>query len=333
MVARVYAVGVDGGASKTVALIGNENGKVLGRGKSGSSNYHNIGTYAAARAVKKAASEAQKQAGLNGRRPEVAVVALAAVDSAKDRAAASRFVQRAKIAKRSYVVHDSVAALYAATGGRPGIIVISGTGCVAAGVNKSGDYVRAGGWGYLVDDEGSAYDIGRKALMKAFRMLDGRDLPTQLLSLFKKKFRVKSLEEALNLIYANGMSVEQIAHLAPLISRAAFHDRACREILNDAGVKLAELACAVARRLKMTRDAVPIAVVGGNFKSGRHLLRPFEARIRKEIPRAQILELKIEPAQGALALAVSELTSKSRSGTPPTSEWLRYVGLNAGTIQ
>jgi len=311
MVAGRYVVGVDGGASKTVALIGTESGKVLGRGESGPSNYHNVGAAAASRAIKKAVIEAQKQTGLREVRPETAVVALAAVDSEIDRAVALRFVRRTKIARTSYVVHDSVAALYAATQGKPGIIVISGTGCVAAGVNEAGEYARAGGWGYLIDDEGSAFDIGRKALTRAFRMLDGRARPTNLISILKRNFQVKMLEDALSLIYANGVSVEEVARLASLVSRAASRDKVCKEILNNAGITLAELACAVARRLCMTDDSFKVATVGGSFKSGRHLLKPFTARIKSECPRARVIRLKVEPARGAFLLAASELLNRS----------------------
>jgi N-acetylglucosamine kinase-like BadF-type ATPase len=311
MVAGRHVVGVDGGASKTVALIGTESGKVLGRGESGPSNYHNVGAAAASRAIKKAVIEAQKQTGLREVRPETAVVALAAVDSEIDRAVALRFVRRTKIARTSYVVHDSVAALYAATQGKPGIIVISGTGCVAAGVNEAGEYARAGGWGYLIDDEGSAFDIGRKALTRAFRMLDGRARPTNLISILKRNFQVKMLEDALSLIYANGVSVEEVARLASLVSRAASRDKVCKEILNNAGITLAELACAVARRLCMTDDSFKVATVGGSFKSGRHLLKPFTARIKSECPRARVIRLKVEPARGAFLLAASELLNRS----------------------
>src|SRR3989304_5963934 len=161
-----FVVGVDGGGTKTVALVGTVRGRVLGRSESGSSNYHNVGPIAASKAISRAVIEAQRQAGLVGRKAEIAVVALAAVDSVKDRMAAERFVRAAKIARKSIVVHDSLGALYAATRGSPGIVIISGTGCVAAGINKAGKHCRASGWGYIVDDEGSGYDIGRENFQK-----------------------------------------------------------------------------------------------------------------------------------------------------------------------
>lgn len=321
-----YVVGVDGGASKTVALVGNSQGRILGRGESGPSNYHNIGVARAGEAVRSAIIEAKRQAGLRRIKPEIAVVALAAVDSAADRRVARRFIRRLKIAKTSFVVHDSVAALYAATQGKPGIVVISGTGCVAAGISEAGEYVRVGGWGFLIDDEGSAFDTGRKALTEAFRMMDGRANGTKLTSVLKRRFRVKTLDNILSIIYANGMNVEKIAALAPLVSKTARHDKVCREILNEAGTALAELVCTVARRLKMTCDSFQVATIGGNFKAGRYLFQPFVTRISKECPHTRIVRLRVEPARGAFLLAASELRSRDSPLSPfRTYKWLRHA--------
>jgi N-acetylglucosamine kinase-like BadF-type ATPase len=307
-----YVIGIDGGATKTVALIGTENGRILGRGESGPSNYHNIGATAAGAAIKLAVKRARQQAGIRNK-AEVAVVALAAVDSPRDKATVLRLIKSTRIARRRLVVHDSLAALQAATRGRPGIIVISGTGCVAAGLNEAGQYARAGGWGYLVDDEGSAYDIGAKALRSAFRMLDGRSPRTKLTLALMRRFRVKTLEDALVQIYSGRFGVDAIAGLTPLISKLATSDRVCRSILKDAGVSLAGLACAVAKRLTMKDGAFTVSLVGGTFKAGRRLLQPFRARVRKECPRARIEIMKIEPAAGAFSFAVSEVRAKMGS--------------------
>jgi N-acetylglucosamine kinase-like BadF-type ATPase len=315
MVNDGYVVGVDGGASKTVALVGNSLGKILGRGESGSSNYHNIGIAKASEAVRSATREARGQAGLR-EKPEIAVVALAAVDSAADRRVSNQFIQSLKIAKKSFVVHDSIAALYAATQGKPGIIVISGTGCVAAGISAGGEYVRVGGWGFLIDDEGSSFDTGRKALTKAFRAVDGRGQDTKLTSALKRKFRVKTPEEILNVIYANGVNVEEIAALASLVSKTARYDKVCRQILNEAGRALAELVCTVARRLNMSRDPFQVKTVGGSFKAGSYLLQPFVTGIKRDCPQARIARLRIEPVRGALSLAASELRSRNSQTSP-----------------
>lgn len=303
MVTGHYVVGLDGGASKTVALFGTVEGRILGRGQTGSSNYHNVGSTLAGRAIKNAVLEAKKKAGLSGIVPETAVVALAAIDSSKDLHVTSRLVRRTRIAKTSFVIHDSVAALYAATQGKPGIIVNSGTGSVAAGINQRGEYVRVGGWGYRVDDEGSAFDVGRKALTTAFRAVDGRIPHTRLTGLLKRRFGVESLEEVFNTIYVKDLSVEEIASLAPLVSTAAKTDKVCRNILEQSGNSLAQLVVTAAKRLRMTRSKFLVATLGGNFKSGRFLLGPFASRVKLECPHAQIRRLNIEPARGTFWLA------------------------------
>jgi N-acetylglucosamine kinase-like BadF-type ATPase len=302
-----YVLGVDGGATKTVAVIGTEHGKILGEGQSGSSNYHNVGTKAAGIAIVEAVKEARKNARIGTCGLEVAMVALAAADSPRDKTTLLGYLSKLKIAKETAVIHDTVAALQAGTHGKPGIVLISGTGCVAAGVNGVGRYARTGGWGYMIDDEGSAYDIGRKALRSAFRMIDGRGPRTKLTTALKRKFRVRMLEDALNPIYSNGLGVNGVAAITPTVSRLAADDRICREILRSAGVSLAELTYVVARRLGMTHDAFPIILVGGTFKAGRCLLKPFLAKVREKCPRAKVEIMKVEPAMGAFSLAVAEL--------------------------
>ena len=324
MITDRYVVGVDGGATKTVALIGTATGKVLGRGVAGPSNYHNVGEVAASKAIKTAVARAKKQTGLGKRKVGTAVVALAAVDSTEDLRVARRFVRRANVAEESIVIHDSVAALYAATQGRPGVIVNSGTGCFAAGINQAGEYVRVGGWGYLIDDKGSAFDIGMKAITMAFRMTDGRTPPTKLTTLLKRKLGVKRFDEILDIIYANKLSVEEIARLAPLVSKAASNDKVCRRILNEAGTLLAELAITAARRLKMTNRPFELATVGGGFRSGRYLLEPFTSKVKDECPHARLVSLRDEPARGAYLIA-TKVAQHGSKGLPRNDQWLRMV--------
>jgi N-acetylglucosamine kinase-like BadF-type ATPase len=318
-----YVVGVDGGATKTIALIGT-NTRMLGRGESGSSNYHNIGTVAAGKAIGAAVANARKQARLPGKRVSTAVVALAAIDSAKGVRIARRFVRRANLAQNAFVIHDSVAALYAATKGKPGIIANSGTGCFAAGINRSGQYARVGGWGYLIDDRGSAFDVGMKAITLGFRMMDGRTPRTGLMALLKNRLEVKAFDEILDGIYSNRIGVEEIAELAQSISRAAKSDRFCRQILREAGMSLAELACAAARRLKMANRSFPLTMVGGGFRSGPYFVGQFMSKVREECPRARFVRLRDEPASGAYLIA-AKLASQELKDLPQSDRWLQTV--------
>lgn len=322
MVGVSYIVGVDGGATKTVALVGTGTG-ILGRGESGSSNYHNVGAAAAGKAVRKAVVNAEKQAGLSRIKPKTAVVALAALDSTGGIRVARRFVGWANVAQESLIIHDSVSALYAATKGKPGIIVNCGTGCFAAGINRAGKYVRVGGWGYLIDDKGSAFDIGMNAITMGFRMADGRTPRTRLIRLLKTNLRVRMLDEIVDLVYSNRIGVEEIARLAPYVSKAARHDKVCRQILRQAGASLAELACTTVRRLKMTGSEFPLVMMGGGFKSGHYFIDPFTSGVRSECPHARFQTLEDEPAMGAYLIA-AKLGQRPKT-LSCKDRWLRRV--------
>jgi N-acetylglucosamine kinase-like BadF-type ATPase len=305
---RKYVIGIDGGATKTIAILGTAGGKVLGRGQGGSSNYQNVGSARVISSIRRAVCKAREQAAIGRRRAEIAVVALAGVDSPKDERAAKRFVRKTNIARRTFVVHDSIAYLQSAFENQPGIMVESGTGCVAAGINSTGRYVRVGGWGALFDDHGSGYDIGRRALNAAFRAVDGRGPRTKLVSAVKQKFRLKNLEDLVYMIYSTGLTVDETASLARLVSKAAPYDEVSRSILQGAGTTLGELACVVAKRLKMNKNYVKVATVGGVFNAGKYLTRAFQKRVKQECPLAEIVKPRIEPAFGAFSLALQKIS-------------------------
>ncbi len=307
---QVYALGVDGGATKTVAVIGDQSGRSLGYGSAGPSNYHNVGGVSSLRAIRSAVAIAKRNAGLSNEFPKVAVVALAGVDSVADSLVANRFVKKARIARSTFVVHDSIAALYAATQGKPGIVVNSGTGSVAAGFNSAGRYARAGGYGYLIADEGSAFDVGRRSLATAFRSLDGRAPPTKLTAILKRVYGVRHLEDILNKIYSERLQIDSIARLAPLVAKEAPRDRACIEILRQSGISLAELVCAVAKKLNMEDSHLMVVTFGGNFKVGPKMVGPFKSAVKRKCKHVKFAQLKDEPALGAYALAASMLRGK-----------------------
>ncbi len=301
---RDCVVGIDGGASKTIAVIGDGKGEIAGVGKAGSTNYHNIGLRATVASIRKAIRYAAREARSARVRPKIAVCALAAMDSRADYLTMARVLKAAKIADKTFVTHDSVAALRIFFGDQAGIIVDSGAGSMAAGVNTKGEYARIGGWGYLFGDEGSGFDIGRRAVVAAFRASDGRSPHTQLEQVLRRKFRVKTLPEILPRMYAEKTDVDEIADLAITVSNLAPRDSVSRMILSEAGLELALHVYAAARRLGISRKRFGVATIGGNFKS-KTLSTSFARSVRVRCPRARITKVSGEPAIGAYNIAVS----------------------------
>lgn len=299
--------GIDGGATKTVAVIGTPQGILLRSAQSSSSNYHNVGIRKAAWSIRDAVQKACKPEGVPIKSIDIAVMGLAAMDSPTDFVAGRRVAGIAGVGKRQIVRHDSVIALYAATLGRPGIVVNAGTGSFAAGIDRRGRVIRAGGWGNVVDDEGSAYDIGKLAIRAALRSIDGREKETILTRLLKREFRLRELEDIVYEIYSRPMTVDELSAVSGLVAKAAVSgDRVARGIFEYEGRVLANLVAAIARRLGMTESKPDIYCIGGVFKAGNILLGPFRKELRRSIPRFIIRQPGFEPVVGAFILALRE---------------------------
>src|SRR5712692_3883492 len=128
--------------------------------------------------------------------------------------------------RKDIVENDWRTAVAGAFVDEPGVTLIAGTGCVAAAQREAGRRVaRVGGWGHLVDDRGSGYDIGRDALYAAMRDYDGRGPKTTLLKLVMEKLGAKEPKGIIAKVYAEGMRVSEVASLSALVGRAATRPR------------------------------------------------------------------------------------------------------------
>ncbi len=311
--AEVTFVGVDGGATKTLSVAADAEGNIIGVGEAGPSNYHIVGLDTAVENIN--ASIRLALAGAKLGVADVVVLGLAGMDTLHD----FRFFEEKAVPKvagrRVYVRHDAEIALVGATVGRPGVIVIAGTGSVAGARNRRGEYARCGGWGYLVGDEGSAYYIAIEALRAVLWAFDGRGEPTALTGEVLKALGIDSPDEILRKLYLEGMGTSDVAKLAPLVTRlAAQGDGVAARIVERAAEQLALHVVALVKRLGMLEEQpIKVAVVGGVFKAGRVVLEPFEKKLREHI-QVEIIKPEFPPAVGALILAYTlsnvEVTEK-----------------------
>src|SRR5262249_31362336 len=162
---------------------------------------------------------------------------------------------------------DTRVALYSVTFGRPGVVVIGGTGAAAYGTTLEGQEAKAGGWGYLLGDEGSGYWIALRALNACCRASDGLMAPTQMASLILQHLDVPDLHHVHKKVYSGALSRPDIAALSALVGRAAVQgDATARAILRDAGRELAQIVNAVIRQLCLEGRPVTVGTVGGVFR-------------------------------------------------------------------
>lgn len=308
-----YFIGVDGGASKTAALVVDGDGNQLGRGLAGGSNHLRVGIEEATRNVERAVNIALVEAGIAIRDVEYAYCGIAGSDHPLHR---QRVIDSLKIffPRGNFIVDtDARIALTGAVGFDAGIVIISGTGSVAFGRNAEGEEARAGGWGPTLGDEGSGYWIAREGLSAIVRAHDGRGFATKMTDLLCKEYEMCSPVELPRFVYAATTHVDDIARYGRLVIEAANEgDDVAREILTRGGSELAECVLAIARRLKMNDLEFPVAYVGGAFRAAEMLLSPMRLRIQRDAPHSTLIPPKNSPVEGAAMMAMRAASAESR---------------------
>ncbi|MDR7543415.1 MAG: BadF/BadG/BcrA/BcrD ATPase family protein [Armatimonadota bacterium] len=296
-----FIVGIDGGASKTRAAVLSGSGAVLAVATVQSASAYHREPEEAAGVVVAAAQEALRQADL---RPPVRALGagLAGADDPAVRARLVAVLRASGLAPHVHVDHDAAAALAGGLCLAPGVVIIAGTGSVAFGVDRDGNRARCGGWGPLLDDEGSGYAIGRAVLRAAMRAHDGRGPATALADAVRARFALRSLDALKQAV--RGVGIDEVAAVAPLAFAAArAGDAAARRILRRAGRDLAMMIGAVARALGWAASAFPLIAVGGVFEAGDLIIAPMTEALRAAGIAAALRPAALSPEIGAALLA------------------------------
>lgn len=305
MTTTKYFLGVDGGASKTAALVIGEEAQPLGRGIAGPSNHLRVGIETATRNIERAVNIALVEAGMAIREVEYAYCGIAGADHPAHR---QRVIDSLRIffPRGNFIVdNDARIALTGAVGFGSGIVIISGTGSVAFGRNDSGEEARSGGWGPTIGDEGSGYAIARDGLSAIVRAHDGRGRATKMTELLCYDYDMCSPEDLPRFVYATTTHADDIARYGKLVIEAArLGDEVAQEILERAGRELAECVLAVGRKLRLTETAFPVAYVGGVFNAEDMLLGGMRASVKRGAPQATLGPPKNTPVEGAAMMAV-----------------------------
>ena len=323
-----YYLGIDGGGSKTTCAVGDES-SLLAAFTAGPSNITRVGEAGAREALQEAIFGACRAAKINPQQVRRACVGAAGAGR-KDVASAVGKIVAEIIPGEIQVVGDMEIALAAAFGGGPGVIVIAGTGSIAYGRDAKGRTARAGGWGFAVSDEGSAYWIGRAAVSAVLRASDrvGDDQTEQnhaeqdqaeqdraeqnrirpagrLFRELKTAWSVDSLEQLARAANANA----DFSVLFPAVLAAAgAGDVVAREVIAEASSELARLAGVVLRRLfpgqrSAALSAVPMAIAGGVFRHATMIRELFYNGVRAANPDVVLNLEVVDPVHGALRMA------------------------------
>ncbi len=297
-------VGVDGGGTKTHAVITDVNNRVLGEGTSGPSNPLRVGITKAAAAVLEAVDRACEAAEVRRADLIAAEIGLAGARRVELRERMHEALSILEI-EDIEVVGDSDIALYGATDGEPGVVVIAGTGSICCGINAAGKEICAGGWGPMIGDEGGGSWIARTALRAIAKASDGRGPKTTLTHDACTYFHVTTAEDLSTAIYAPSITNERLAGFGRfVVDSAKAGDQVGLGIITEAGRELGLAAAAVIRNLKLDRQRFQVAYVGRIFSAaGELVLGPMREEINELAPKAYLAPPRYSPALAAARLA------------------------------
>ena len=203
------------------------------------------------------------------------------------------------------VLNDSEIALAAETKGKPGIIIISGTGSIGFGVNGYGEKWRVGGFGYLVGDEGSGYWVARKGIGAALQDFDRSGEKTLLTEMLTEHLKLERFDKILDFIYSTNKS--EIAKLATLVIQGCEQgDIVSKEILDKAATYLARMVITLAKELQMTKQSYPVIYGGGFLTNSPGLCSSVSDKILIQYPLLKPFPLKKEAQWGAVYIAANK---------------------------
>lgn len=300
-----YVLGVDGGGTKTHAVIVDGTERAVGEGTAGPSNPLRVGVESAAAAVREAVDKACNAAGIEREQIVGAEIGLAGVrrEDVRDRMR-EQLIARLGITSLN-VVTDGEIALYGATDGKSGVVVIAGTGSICCGKNGRGKQACAGGWGPVAGDEGSGSWIARRGLQAVAQALDGRGPATSLTKAVCDCFNISTPDNISTAIYAPSMTNERIARFCRYVIQAALGDtdQVAQRIIIEAGRELGAAANACIRSLRMQREHFQVAYVGGVFAAGELILDPLRTEIARVARNAILTQPQMEPAVAAARMA------------------------------
>jgi N-acetylglucosamine kinase-like BadF-type ATPase len=296
-----YVMATDGGATKTLAAVLDLEQHAVYLAEGGPSNEDAVGSKSAVEVLLEVAARALSRAGIDEHDLATAVIAVAGTDTD----AIARQVRAAR-GEGWIVVNDVVGAWATATGARPGVGAISGTGSNVLGVGPDGRSWRVGGWGHLLGDEGSGYWLGVASIRAALADREGSGPQTALSAAAVEFFDVASVEALAALVYAKPLTKGEIASFAAETARLAdAGDVVACELYSNGARELAGQILTVIAHTGLGEDGeeFPVGLIGSAYKAGAVFVNPLIDAVHRRAPGARVSTVELEPVGGSLQLA------------------------------
>ena len=300
-----YIIGIDGGGTNTIGLLATKTGEYIADCHSGPSNYHVVGTKQTHDVLNEVVTNLSSHIDGISLDSIHFCVGMAGLGRNEDKKVIGLICDEIGIGKNRILTHDAHIALVGGTGKHEGVIIISGTGSIVYGVDKNGAEARAGGWGYILGDEGSGYDIAIKGLQAVVRAADARDKPTQLTDMILKRLELNEPHDLIR--WTHSADRDKIAQLSQVVIEAADTGDSKADVIIDNAIY--ELTHTFVTVVKQLRFSHPLEVVlnGGNLIHENVLSDRLKKWIQANIPGSSVVTPKHEPAYGAVLLAMANI--------------------------
>ncbi|RXY98936.1 N-acetylglucosamine kinase [Fictibacillus sp. S7] len=302
-------MGIDGGGSKTHAVIADQSGNLLGKGFSGCSNYQVNGIEQAFTNIQEAVATAMQEARLSSTDLSFVQYGLAGADREIDIR-----TLKSKLATLPYkkwdLVCDTMEGLRLGSDSNTGVVLVAGSGTNAAGRNQEGNVVQTGGFGYLYGDgQVGGNALAAEAFRSAVRSWELRDIPSSLTERIPRFLGFNTMEEMWNHFLDKGVTKVD-GRLAIVLHQAAMDgDLLSIRILQNAGSELGIAANSVIKRLGNLPLPIPIVLTGSVLQKGKNpvVLDALRKTIENEGHEIEMIIPQKDPVFGAVLLAFDHL--------------------------
>jgi len=296
-----YVIGMDGGGTKTIAVIADETGAVKASASAGPTNPNVLSSETLKTTIRHLYHQLQQQAPGAYEKVETVFAGISGAGREETQHMVMKIITNHLSSSTDIqVVPDSINALYTGTFGKPGIVQIAGTGSITYGINKENEHRRVGGWGFLFGDTGSGYDLGRRAIIAVLEAEDSVGERTVLKELLFEYFHVQNARELIEKVYAAQSPRREISSLSKIVFQAyKKNDLITVGFINEVVKNISSHIQSVYTQLFQYQERVPVVLVGGLFSDTTILPSLLENEL-KCTPTLTIYLPKLSPVGGSV---------------------------------
>ena len=300
-----YYLGIDGGGTKTTAVICDENCNFISSFVGESINFNSVGTKTARENLRSIADGVTQGGNI---RPDAVFIGMSAISERADDALTKELCDDIFDCGNIIMDSDVFIGIEAMRCDGAAAMVISGTGSMAAGRLADGEIIHTGGWGYILGDEGSGYAMALDAIKAGICASEGSSQPTSLTQAVLDHFKISDMQELIDIFYDPPLPRSEIAKFAPVFMDCVKNaDQAATEILKYHAKKLADTVSALLVRMP---EGTPLGLWGGVMINCTEFRDEFSSHIKQKFPATKIFIPEYAPEYGAVFAAM-----KSDGGT------------------